>query len=142
MKLVRFKNSALPGFFNDNWAQFFNDDFSTTEFRSTKPAVNVRETENGYSLEVAAPGMKKEDFRIDLDRNILTISVSKENEQQEQATGYTRREFHYSSFSRSFTLPETIDTESISGSYTDGILNVQIPKKVEAKPEKKVITVA
>ncbi|MDX2001187.1 MAG: Hsp20/alpha crystallin family protein [Chitinophagales bacterium] len=141
MKLVRFKNN-VPGFFNDNWSNFFNDDFFKSDFRASQPAVNIREGEEGYALEIAAPGLKKEDFNINLDKNILTISVQKENEQNDEQNGYTRREFYYSSFTRSFTLPESVDVESIKGSYENGILTVALPKKADAKPMKRVIEIA
>jgi len=140
MKLVKW-HSNKPGFYNENWNNFFNDEFFKPATAS-QPAVNIRETENSYSLEVAAPGLKKDDFKIELDKNILNISVTREKEQKEEQNGYSRREFHYSSFKRSFVIPETVDAEHIAGAYENGILNVQLPKKAEVKAAKRAIEVA
>lgn len=148
MKLARFYG-AKPSLFNENWNNFLNDNwssfFSDENFKpvfGTSPAVNISEDENGYSLELAAPGLKKEDFKIDLDKDVLTISVNHEEEKAEDKKGYTRREFRYGSFKRSFVLPEVVDVEAIKGSYDNGILTVQLPKKAEVKPAKKTIEIA
>ncbi len=132
------------------------DELFRPTFNGTAPAVNVREDEEGYSIELAAPGMKKSDFKLNLDHNRLTISAEKreENEfgndehqngegerasevddpkQDRKPVKYTRREFNYVSFKRTFTLPNTVDGEKINASYTDGILNVELPKREEAK---------
>lgn len=96
------------------------------------PAVNVLETEESFQIELAAPGLKKEDFKVNIHENTLTISTEKTTE----ATGkYTRREFNFSTFKRSFTLPKTVDSEQIVATYTDGILGLVLPKKEEAKPK-------
>jgi len=99
----------------------------------TLPAVNISEGENEFTIEVAAPGLEKKDFKIDLDNDSLTIASVREDKNEESQDQYTRREFRYNSFSRSFTLPETVDAESISASHKNGVLNVSIPKKEEAK---------
>ncbi|GAA0873186.1 hypothetical protein GCM10009117_23330 [Gangjinia marincola] len=99
----------------------------------TLPATNIKETDDAYMVEVAIPGMKKEDFDIEIDQNILTISNEQEFEDSEEKESYTRREFGYSSFKRSFTLPETADDEKISANYENGILAIEIPKREEAK---------
>src|SRR5699024_5061213 len=99
------------------------------------PSVNIKETKDNFVVEVAAPGMRKEDFKIELDNNIMTISSERsETEGDKDKEGnYTRREFSYQSFQRSFTLPNTIQGENVSAQYKDGVLNIVIPKREEAK---------
>lgn len=97
------------------------------------PAVNVAETDHEYTVSVAAPGLKKSDFNIDVEGNMLTISSEKEESKEEKEASYTRKEYSYSSFSRSFTLPEEVNKEKIEARYEDGILKVGLPKKEEAK---------
>ena len=109
---------------------------------TTMPAVNIRETDKSYEVEMAAPGMKKEDFKIELENNILTISSEKEEEQEEDGKEkYSRREYSYESFQRSFNLPkEVVDEEKIEAHYKNGVLQLTIPKKEKAKqkPPKKI----
>ncbi len=95
------------------------------------PAVNIKEEKDKFTLEMAAPGMKKDDFQINLDNYQLTISSEKKEEKKEKDDNYTRREFVYSSFSRSFTLPKSIDIEKIKADYKNGILSIILPKKEE-----------
>lgn len=95
------------------------------------PAVNIKEENDKFVLEMAAPGMKKDDFKINLDNYQLTISAETKEEKKEKEDNYTRREFVYNSFSRSFTLPKTIDIEKIKADYKNGILNIVLPKKEE-----------
>ncbi|GAB3795586.1 Hsp20/alpha crystallin family protein [Spirosoma humi] len=100
------------------------------------PAVNVVEHQNGFRIEVAAPGLKKKDFKLNLNHNNLTISASQETQQEEGEKGsekYIRREFSYSSFQRTFTLPTSIDAERIQASYSDGLLKIEVPKREEAR---------
>ncbi|MCU0470423.1 MAG: Hsp20/alpha crystallin family protein [Arcicella sp.] len=106
------------------------------------PAVNVKESENAFAIEVAAPGLKKEDFKISLHENRLTISAKQEESSAEKTDKYTRQEFNYTSFQRTFTLPKNVDGEKIEATYTDGILHVGLPKKEELKPAVKEIAVA
>ena len=102
--------------------------------RGTLPAVNTFENKDSYELEVAAPGMKKDDFKIELDNNTLTISSEKDESHEEKENEYSRREFSYQSFTRSFQLPENkVENSKIAARYTDGILYVSIPKREEAK---------
>ncbi len=101
------------------------------EYTGDVPAVNIKEENDKFVLEMAAPGMKKDDFKIDLDNYQLTISSEKKEEKKEKEDNYTRREFLYSSFSRSFTLPKTIDIEKIKADYKNGILSIVLPKKEE-----------
>ena len=95
------------------------------------PAVNIKEENDKFVLELAAPGMKKDDFKINLDNYQLTISAETKSEKKEKEDSYTRREFVYNSFSRSFTLPKTIDIDKIKADYRNGILDIVLPKKEE-----------
>lgn len=125
--------------FPSTWNDLFNDDFfgsqNLVKSNFTIPSVNIKETPESYSLELAVPGKKKEDFNIQLDHDLLTISSEDKSESTEEnkKENYTRREYKYSSFSRSFTLPEAADGEKIVANYKDGVLNVVISKKEEAK---------
>lgn len=106
------------------------------------PAVNITEQKNDYMVSLAAPGLKKEDFKIDVDGNMLTISSEKEETKEEKDKKFTRKEYNYSSFSRSFTLPEEINKEKIEAKYEDGVLKISLPRKEEAKkPAAKQIAV-
>ncbi|HEV8513953.1 MAG TPA: Hsp20/alpha crystallin family protein [Cyclobacteriaceae bacterium] len=125
--------SLLEDFFNREWA---DSSLANKAFAATLPAVNVREDNDQFTIEVAAPGMKRDDFKVELDQNVLTILSHKEESQAEQneITNYTRREFNYQSFQRSFTLPENkVEGEKIAARYIDGILLISVPKKEEAK---------
>lgn len=136
MSLVRFRNrNMLPTFFSD----FFDGDTMNYEFNnSTMPAVNIKETKDDFVVEVAAPGMKKDDFKIELDNNLLMISSEKEEKHEDKQEGeYTRKEFMYQSFRRSFTVPKTIEDGKIKATYNDGVLSIHLPKKEEAKQKPK-----
>ena len=125
--------SLWNGFFDDGWFSMPNM-FQTG---TSVPAVNIKDTADNFIVEMAAPGMKKEDFHVDLDNNVLTISVEdKHEESDEDKDGrYTRREFNYRAFSRTFTLPDIVEADKISAKYKDGVLLITIPKKEEAKPK-------
>jgi HSP20 family protein len=100
------------------------------------PPVNLKASDDEFSLEMVAPGFEKDDFKIDLKDNLLTISSEKKVENElKEGERYTRREFSYQAFSRSFTLPKMVDVEKISAKYDNGILNISIPKLEEAKPK-------
>ena len=103
----------------------------------TLPAVNVIESDNEFTVDMAVPGLNKSDFDIDSDNNILSISVEKETKDQEKFEIYTRREFGYGSFKRTFSIPKSVDVEKISASYKDGIMKVLLPKLDEAKKKAK-----
>lgn len=128
---------AMPSFFEE----LLDKDWLTWPFGSERtsgsvPAVNVKETDKAYALEVAAPGMTKQDFKVQLDNNRLIISAEKENKEEEsdENRGYTRREFRYQSFVRTFNLPESVvNNEQIAANYKDGILHITIPKSEEAR---------
>jgi HSP20 family protein len=97
------------------------------------PAVNIIERKEDYLVSLAAPGLKKEDFKIDLEGNMLSISSEKEEENEEKDEKYTRKEYSYSSFERSFTLPDEVNKDKIDAQYKDGVLELVLPKKEEAK---------
>jgi HSP20 family protein len=126
--------SLLNDFLTDDWF-----DSSLSNWRSagsTLPAVNVRETNDEFIIEVAAPGMKRDDFKVELDNHVLTISSQREDkhEEKDKNGNYTRKEFHYQSFQRSFNLPvDKVDGEKIAARYNDGILHITVPKKEHAK---------
>lgn len=129
--------NQLPVLFDDfinrdtfNWGL---SNFSNSN--TTIPAVNIKETNESYQVEVAAPGMLKNDFKVELEGNLLTISSEKRDEKEEvEGEKYTRREFSYQAFQRSFTLPkEVVDVDKIQAKYKDGMLQLLIPKKEEAK---------
>ena len=95
--------------------------------------VNIKETGDAYVVEMAVPGLKKSDFQIDLDNHVLSISTEMKEENEQKEDNYTRREFGYSSFKRTFTLPDSVDDSKIDAKYEDGILNIHLPKREEAK---------
>lgn len=97
------------------------------------PAVNVTDNKDNYLVSLAAPGMKKNDFKIDVEGNMLTISNEKEENKEEKETRYTRKEYNYSSFSRSFTLPDEVIKDKIEATYEDGVLKLRLPKTEESK---------
>ena len=101
----------------------------------SEPAVNVQEGEKGFTIELAVPGKSKNDFEIELDQEVLTIAAEGSNTAEESTDNFSRKEFNYASFKRSFTLPDTIDTSKISAKYTRGILRVDLPKRKEALPQ-------
>ncbi len=122
-----------------NWG---NNNYSSTS--TTMPSVNIRETADNYEVEVAAPGMEKKDFKITLDGNLLTISSSKQQSNEENNDRYTRREFSYQAFQRSFELPkDVVDEDNINARYENGLLYLSIPKREEAKKkEPKMIEIS
>lgn len=97
------------------------------------PAVNIIEQKDDFMVSLAAPGLKKDDFRIDVEGNMLTISSEKEETKEEKDKKFTRKEYSYSSFSRSFTLPDEINKEKIDARYEDGVLKISLPRKEESK---------
>ncbi len=142
MALVKRSQSTLFPWISDILDEFFNTDIfnDVPAVASSVPAVNIKETDKAYVIELAAPGLKKDDFEIDLDNNVLTISYKKKEEKEEEDANYTRREFYFTEFKRSFTLPETANLDKIDAKYKDGILEITIEKKEEAqvKPKKKI----
>ncbi len=142
MTLARLSNNLFPTFpsFFDNF--FENDmmDWNNSNYsdsNSTLPAVNVKETENDFLIEVAAPGLNKEDFKVSYDNGRLSICSEKKNEKEEkEGEKITRKEFSYQSFNRSFSVSENVvDAEKIHADYKDGILHISLPKREEVKPK-------
>jgi HSP20 family protein len=135
---------GVPSVFDDFIVRdLFNVPGFNRGMQSSVPAANVKETETGFQIELAAPGLKKENFRVNIDGKVLSINAEKTEEKSEgEKDRYTRKEFSFHSFSRSFTLPErTIDVENISAQYEDGILKLQIPKLKEAIKTNRVIEI-
>ncbi|MFA6277888.1 MAG: Hsp20/alpha crystallin family protein [Pedobacter sp.] len=119
--------------FGDVFDSIFTDNFFTKADMSLVPAVNISETADNFHVELAAPGLAKEDFKINLERKMLSISVQKEQSNEQEDKNYSRKEFSYSSFTRSFTLPDSVDENGIIAKYTNGVLRLDIPKREEAK---------
>lgn len=148
--LVLTKNGNIvrriqPGLGNfPAWTSFIDDLFKVesgniqnADFNKgiTLPKVNIKESVDAYTLEMAVPGFKKSDFVIDVENENLTISADIKTQEEETQEDYTRKEFGYASFKRTFILPETVEENKIEAAYTDGILSLNIPKKEEAKPK-------
>lgn len=135
-------NGLLEELFSGNAPRFFRDEHRTDEFFSNaQPPVNVKETETGYELQVAAPGIRKEDLKLNVNDKTLTISFEQSEEPKESTDKWLRHEFKVRSFKRSFTLGEKIDTEKISAAFEHGILNLSLPKKEAAIVTNKVIDI-
>jgi HSP20 family protein len=142
MTMLKKWRNDNPSVLSNLIEDFFNESVPAWTGLSTKPRVNVRESDNNFTLEVAVPGFSKEDFNIDVDGSLLTVSARKESEKEEEdKKGYTRREFNYSEFIRTFTLPDSVNADAISCKYNNGLLNVMIPKKEGSKGSKKSIKV-
>jgi len=125
--------TAFPDLLNEFFGRDFSPRFIDYERNWSMPSVNVIENKESFKIEVAAPGLEKNDFKVDVHNHLLTISSEKEEKQEENNEKFVRREFNYASFKRSFSLPESVDTEKIQATHKDGILLVEIPKKEEAK---------
>ena len=139
MTLARRSNTFFPSFW-DNFLSKELMDWGSNNFSSTDttlPAVNVKETDDAFEIEVAAPGMTKKDFKVNLENNVLTISSERKEEKKEEEKGrFTRREFSYQSFQRSFTIPENmVEGDKISAKYNDGLLCIHLPKREAVKPK-------
>lgn len=137
--LARINRGFVPAY----WDDFFNDKFFNNYYtatnKGTSPAVNVVEEENEFRIDMAVPGLSKGDFRIELENEVLTISSEDKEKKDDKGHSYMRREFSYSTFKRSFQLPESVDMDNIKASHEAGILTIQLPKKeemVEKAPKK------
>ena len=131
MSIIRFNRpnalaDVFQNFFENDYIDFFNR-------KGMDPLANILEHPDSFELDLAAPGLKKDDFKIHLENNVLTISSEISDEKEEETKNYTRKEFHYSSFSRSFTLPRSVDLERIKADYDSGVLKVMLPKKEDAR---------
>src|SRR5690606_17971284 len=137
MTLIRTKHETR---FHGLFDNFFSPDFqlmnrSGLALSLSLPKVNIRQGEDGYLLELAVPGMAKEDFKIKLDQDVLSVSSERKEEASKESGQYTRQEFSYQAFERRFNLPEDVAAEKITASYMNGVLSVTLPKKEEAKPQ-------
>jgi HSP20 family protein len=144
MTLVKFNNKPVNGF--SLWENFFNeiptlfrDDFGS--FQKDSFPVNVKEMKDAYQLELIAPGFEKNDFKIDLEKNVLTISAEKKNEAKDENEKQIRREYSYHSVKRSFVLDEKINADKIEAKYVNGVLTLNLPRKAEVKASVKEISV-
>lgn len=135
MKLIKRFDGLTPAL----WDNLSYDDWflkpANSNFKNGLPATNILNNEEAFVIEMAVPGMQKSDFKIDVDNDVLTISSEENSETEKTEENYTRREFYFNSFKRSFTLPEITDSEKIVAKYKDGVLAINIPKKEEAKPK-------
>jgi HSP20 family protein len=145
MTLVKFangnKNNGFNPLFTDVFDSILNDTFLSDKLINKTPAVNVAESDNGYDIELAAPGLKKEDFKISVEKNVLSVSADKKVESTDETKKYSKREYKYTAFARTFTLPQAADQTKITAEYADGILNITVGKKEEAKIQTREIEV-
>jgi HSP20 family protein len=141
MTLIKWKNNSnaidrfpfMPSTFNDFFSDFLNSDVLQKDFFKSVPAVNIMERKDDFMIELAVPGMNKNDFKIELDKGVLSIGAEKKEDMKDENDRFTRKEFSYSSFKRSFSLPEHVNAENIAAEYKDGVLMLTLPKKEEAK---------
>ena len=141
MNLIRKQNPFFPSLVDE----LFNQDrrVRTPSISSTTPAVNLIEQDTQFLIELAAPGNKKEDFEIEIEDGILSISSSNKEDNTSEKETFTRHEFSYNSFRRSFTIPESVDVSSIEATYNEGVLLIKLLKLEEALPQpKKLITIS
>lgn len=132
--LVKLAERMPPVF--DDFFRPWNEWFDNSGFLGraiNMPAVNISEQKDHYLVSLAAPGLKKDDFQIDMDGNLLTISCEKEESREEKEKRFTRKEYNFSAFSRTFTLPMEINKEKIEARYEDGVLKISLPRIEEAK---------
>jgi HSP20 family protein len=145
MTLVKFangnKNNGFNPLFTDVFDSILNDTFLSDKLINKTPAVNVAESDNGYDIELAAPGLKKEDFKISVEKNVLSVSADKKVESTDETKKYSKREYNNTAFARTFTLPQAADQTKITAEYADGILNITVGKKEEAKIQTREIEV-
>ena len=140
MNLIRKQNTWYPSimddFFNTNW------NFDIPTYSNSLPAVNVKEADKEFLLQIASPGLTKEDFEVSFEDNVLSIEVVKKDDLKANNNDFSRFEFDYNSFKRSFTIPESVEISKIEASYLNGVLNINLPKKKEAHPlPKKLIKI-
>ncbi|MDQ1138802.1 Hsp20/alpha crystallin family protein [Pedobacter agri] len=144
MTLVNFNNRTrnTAPYFNNVFDSLFSDAVTKNKMVDKSPNVNIYENENAFIIELAAPGLKKEDFQINLKKDTLSVWAEVKKEETQVAKDFTRKEFDYSSFARSFNLPDTADGDRITAEYKDGILNINISKKDDSKLQHKEIVVS
>ncbi|CDS96557.1 heat-shock protein [Sphingobacterium faecium NBRC 15299] len=146
MALIKFPTKSLNTdsvnpFVSTVFDNLFNDSFISDRLISRVPAVNISETEKAFRIELAAPGLSKSDFKINVDKKIITISADKKEESVSDEKLFSKREFNYTSFSRSFALPETVDHSNIDATYEDGVLILSVGKKEDSIVAKRLIEV-
>jgi HSP20 family protein len=144
MTLVKFNNrtrNSAP-YFNNVFDSLFTEAVNKNHTINRMPAVNIMEDAEAYQIEVAAPGLNKEDFQINVKKDTLSLWVEKKAAEGEAKKDYNRREFDFTSFARSFMLPDSVDAEKIGAEYTNGVLFIRIGKKDESVNAPKVITVS
>ena len=142
MSMAIVRRSDWPSLTSGSWlSDFFdNDRFFDSDLmrKQTVPAVNVKESDQGFEIELAAPGLIKDDFKISVENRVLTISTEKRDEHEEKRqNGYTRREFSYTSFSRSFALPDNVNEEDVDANYKDGVLKLTLTKVPEKQNKRR-----
>ncbi|WP_316829391.1 Hsp20/alpha crystallin family protein [Pedobacter aquatilis] len=144
MTLVNFNNRTrnTAPYFNNVFDSLFSEAVTKNKMVDKSPNVNIHESENAYVIELAAPGLKKEDFQINLKKDTLSVWAEVKKDENQVAKDFTRKEFDYSSFARSFNLPESADGDKITAEYKDGILNITISKKDDSKLQHKEIVVS
>ncbi len=135
MNIIRKTTPWFPSLFDEFFTRDFGIDLAPRTYQT--PAVNITEKENAFHMELVAPGKEKKDFDVELEEDTLTISTTTDQESNEDNSQFTRREFDYASFQRSFRIPETIDTKNIKANYKNGLLSIILPKRKEAIPEPK-----
>ncbi|MET4080484.1 HSP20 family protein [Pedobacter sp. UYP30] len=140
MTLVNFNQKTRNNapYFNNVLESLFNDVETKSTIKQKVPAVNISESEESYIIDLAAPGLKKDDFQIKLKKDTLTVAVEEKQEENKENQVFSRREFSYGNFSRSFNLPENAANENISAAYLDGILTIKIAKQDEKLLQKEI----
>ncbi|NJK84293.1 MAG: Hsp20/alpha crystallin family protein [Saprospiraceae bacterium] len=144
MNLIKADHFPTIGSFSSMIDDLFNrslSDFGATSNFFSHPSVNIKETEQRFELELAAPGLQREDFKVNLDGDVLTVSVEKQYSKEEDNKNYRRKEFSYSAFKRSFQVPSSVDVEHINAGYDKGILTLTLPKKEQAVKATKQIEI-
>lgn len=146
MSLIKRNENWLPSVFDDMFkTDWLGGTTNVNSIGTSIPAVNIKESDESFNVQVAAPGKAKEDFNIELDNDVLTISSENKNEKETTAENgrFTRKEFNYTTFKRAFSLPDSVDSAKISANYQNGVLEIALPKKEEAKVQaKRMIEIA
>ena len=145
MKIVKSNNLWFPSIFDDI---FIENKLDVPNYENFSiPAVNIKENLSNFAIQLAAPGLKKEDFSITIDENVIKIAAEVKKEKKEaklldDTTKFTRKEFNYGSFERSFSLPMTVNFDAINASYKDGLLQITVPKKEVQKEIKRMVEIS
>jgi HSP20 family protein len=135
MDLIKYRPSMMLELFNDTWDRFLDPLFDAPLERKSVPAIDVKETENGYSLDAELPGMTDKDIEVKIEGNMLTLSTKKDEEKEEKNDNYLLKERRSFGFTRSFVVPEDVDAEKISAEFKNGLLTLSLPKTEKAKPK-------